>query len=63
MLVGQVEKEKNNTIVYNICLVNAKITLFLNQFYTSSYIVFLKYGLYPKNINKGEDYENSSNLC
>lgn len=49
MLIGQVEKKKKNAIVYNLCLANIKIALLFNQLSTTQYIVFLKYGLYPKN--------------
>lgn len=63
MLVGQVEKNRKYTIVYNICLVNEKIALLFNHKTTIQYIEFLKYGLYPKNKKGVMQYENSSHLC
>lgn len=54
MLIGQVEKAKKYTIIYNFCLVNNKIAPILYQFCTNKYIVFLTLGLYPKNKKKGE---------
>ena len=66
MLIGQVEKQRNHTNLYQSCLVCIKITLVFNQFLTSLYIVFFEYGIYPKNM-KGDIiygyYENSSCIC
>lgn len=63
MLIGQVEKKKKNAIVCYICLANIKIALLFNHIKTIQYIVFLRYGLYPKNKKGVKRYENSSHLC
>lgn len=63
MFVGQVEKKRKYTIVYKFCLVNKRIALLFNQLSTNQYIVFLKYGLYPKNKKGVKRYEKSNYLC
>lgn len=54
MLIGQVERKKIYANFYYICLAFIRIALLFNLCMTTSYMEFLKLGLYPKNKKKGE---------